>query len=680
MDHGSARLTRIALVASLAFACGVSSPPYAGTPAADAPGTPFDAPLAGPPLAPPLQVTGGFCEYRIGHFHAGFDFGTGQRVGKPVLAPARGHVARVRASGVGYGRSIYVATDDGRLLQFGHLDAYAEPLASYVRAVQDSSGQYEQDLWPEANRFRFETGAVIAWSGESGAGGPHLHFEIRRGDMAYHPYRAGLAVRDSAAPTLASLTLEPLDGASFVEGSAAPVTRRLGARPETLRVIGRLRTVVGARDGEWRGVDRMVPWSVGMEWEGRRVEARFDSVSWATDMAEGDAVYDAGRVVGDKGLLLWAPAGFRPRVMVSDVPIEQEAGTILVRPGDPPRTLRLWARDLGGNRTERKVTLTPGRERPDTTGALPKLVVAPGSAMELASLPGGWLRVQVRDVPAWSRGVRIVAGNVADIVPVSTGPGGATAVIRMTAPAAPGPWLTVIGSQGKTGKDHAWMRASSFQAAAISPTDSVTIEAQSYRVRVPAGTVFEPAVLLARGDEATPASGELRSGGASLRVEPAGLPLRRALRVALACPPTGMPRNVAFYRRSDNEWDWIGGSFDAGRGEFVAETRRLGQFSLMVDSVAPRVVLQRAPKKGAVRPYSRWALQATVSEAGAGLDPRASHFMIDGRRVATEWDSEARVLRWRPAKPPRSGKHQVTVVATDRAGNTRRTAGSFVLD
>src|SRR5262245_11751212 len=62
---------------------------------------PFDAPLAKSPLTPPLEVTGGFGEYRQGHFHAGFDFGTGKKVGQSVYAPLAGHVERIRASGVG---------------------------------------------------------------------------------------------------------------------------------------------------------------------------------------------------------------------------------------------------------------------------------------------------------------------------------------------------------------------------------------------------------------------------------------------------------------------------------------------------------------------------------------------------------------------------------------------------
>jgi hypothetical protein len=104
--------------------------------------------------------------------------------------------------------------------------------------------------------------------------------------MAYHPLRAGLVIADSSAPTLVSVTLEPLDEASWVERSAAPVTIPLGGSPATVTLIGRARAVVAARDGIWRGVDRMVPWSVSLGFDRVQVECRFDSVSWATDMSE----------------------------------------------------------------------------------------------------------------------------------------------------------------------------------------------------------------------------------------------------------------------------------------------------------------------------------------------------------------------------------------------------------
>src|SRR5439155_1485129 len=109
-------------------------------------------------------------------------------------------VERVRTSGGGYGRSIYLHADDGRLFVFGHLDAFDEPLASYADSVQRAIVEYEQDLAPPPGRFRVSAGQRIAWSGESGVGPPHLHLEIRIGDMAMNPLRAGLALPDTRVP------------------------------------------------------------------------------------------------------------------------------------------------------------------------------------------------------------------------------------------------------------------------------------------------------------------------------------------------------------------------------------------------------------------------------------------------------------------------------------------------
>ena len=92
---------------------------------------------------------------------------TGGKTGAPVLAPGAGVIERVRTSGVGYGRSLYLRVNGDRLIVFGHLDAFAPEIAAYVDSVQRSTGEYEQDLWPATGRFRVAAGERIAWSGET---------------------------------------------------------------------------------------------------------------------------------------------------------------------------------------------------------------------------------------------------------------------------------------------------------------------------------------------------------------------------------------------------------------------------------------------------------------------------------------------------------------------------------
>jgi hypothetical protein len=633
---------------------------------------PFSPKLTTAPLAGPLDVAGGFCEYRHGHFHAGFDLGTERRVGRPVLAPLSGTIERVRASGVGYGRSLYLRADDGRLLVFGHLDGYSGAVAAYVRAAQDSSSAYEQDLWPQAGRFRFRAGETIAWSGESGAGGPHLHFEIRRGDMAYHPGRAGLVVPDTAPPTLTDLTLEPLDADSRVAGSAGPRTFTL-ARRETINVIGRVRAIVGARDGIWSGVDRMVPWEVGMEWAGGRVVCRFDSVSWATDMEQGDLVYDAGRVLDSKGIVLWSRAGFRPRAFITDAPRALEAGTIRVRRGDPPRRLTLWARDLDGGRCERQVILVPPHESHDK--AQPPAPRGGKSSDEswdeswgdpplgFTALPGGAVRLvlpasYVRGTVEFSWGDHRRRASRGDDGWSAVFPAGASDSNR----------LVVGWSESHAGGGRHLRRMC--QTWRVSPVRAIELNehAGARTLQVPAGALFDDATLVAFTIPLEPA-GELEPLGDAWRVEPERLPLQRSVLVSAPSPSGVSLRGVGLYRRSEGEWQWIGGAGDSTAHVVSATTRQLGAFALFKDTRAPRVPRWDAVRDSTGLPYSRWSLEATLDEAGSGVSARDSWIEVDGRRVATEWDPEAGCLRWRPAAVPPPGGHRVRIVAADRAGN-----------
>ena len=654
-----------------AAASPVAASGVAGAPAG------FFPPLVRPPLDPPLVLTGGYGEYRGGHFHAGLDLGTGERVGKPVFAPLAGWIERVRASGAGYGRSIYLHAEDGRLLQFGHLDAFDEPLASYVAAVQESSGRYEQDLWPAVGRFRVAAGQRIAWSGESGAGGPHLHFEVRRGDVAYNPMRAGLEVPDPSPPSLVTLTLEPLDDASFVEGAAAPYTLRLGARPDTLTVEGRVRAVVGARDGTWHGVDRMVPWSVGLAFGDVRVECRFDSLSWATDMPEVDYVYDSGRVTGGKGLVLWAPAGFRPRVLLAEGPGDGDAGTLRVAAGDPPRALRLAARDLGGGEVERTVVLRPppaGSVGPDTTRVGPATArPAAGSGVTFAALPGHFLRATCVAPAGGSREVWFeMRGGDAG---------------RFRATLSGGAWSAVMPLR-EYGREHrlsvsgrsagrSWSRSWKFTPQPVSAAGgSVVLPGAGFSWTLPAGGAFEPAAVWTWEDDGGGAA-ELGRPLARVGIEPATMPLARAAEVTLD-PGRRAPDEAGLYVSDDGGWDFL--STQRERGRLAGRSRQLGTFGALVDTLAPRVTPLAAPARGRRAPYSRWALSARIVERGSGIDASASSFIVDGRRVPTEWDAEARVLRWRPLRAPAAGTHRYVVIATDRAGNTRRRSGRFVLD
>src|SRR5512140_1916610 len=280
------------------------------------------------PIEPPITVTSSFGEFRRGHFHGGIDLSTQQKVGREVHAITDGWVWRVRASGAGYGRVVYFRMTDGRTAVFAHLNANPPRVAAFVEAAQESLSRYEVDLYPAQGRLPFHRGDLLAWSGESGAGPPHLHFEIREGDDANvgtNPLRHGFPVPDSITPVLSGVTVQPYGAGSSVDGSpaarsyaavgggaagpaqAGPAALHLRDKP---RITGAALLTVRAFDPSGTG-NRLSPYLVSLSIDGvRQYEFALDRFQW--DKAhEVELAYDFARArAGDDYVLkLYRPIG-----------------------------------------------------------------------------------------------------------------------------------------------------------------------------------------------------------------------------------------------------------------------------------------------------------------------------------------------------------------------------------
>ena len=642
---------------------------------------PFFPPLERAPLDGALALTGNFGNSRSNHFHAGFDLETGGRVGKPVFAPLPGHIERVRASGIGYGRSVYLKADDGRLLVFGHLDAFDEPLASYVAAVQESTGQYEQDLWPDASRFPAHTGQRIAWSGESGGGGPHLHFEIRRGDMAMNPLRGGLSVPDTVAPRIMGVTFEPLDDASMVEGGCGPfrVTWPSGRDTVTLALDGRVRAIVHAMDAARAGRYELAPWSTSLEADGVQVDCRFDSVSWATDMSEIDFVYDRGRATesGNESLVLWSPAGSTPRVLAANAPGRSpELGALSIRRGDPPRLAHLVVQDVAGNRAERWVRLvatdSPVPPDPDRPEAGARQV---GVTFRVQPLADYRSRIELAGTPPRSDLVRVKMRE--SWHPATRGERGWSAIT----PELSRSTTVSLEAVGRSGGKEWHSRPVSFSVTPVTAGASAAYgRRHGFQWGVPEGGVFGHVAIWQQELGGPAPTAELEPLGEAHALLPAMLPLHRPISVSIALPRAASPSRAGLYRLSEDGWEYVGATYDSAARAIGSDSRRLGRFALFSDRRAPRIHLVRSARRPAVGPYSRWALEARLDEGGSGVDPSRSFFRVDGKRMPSEWDSEEHTLRWRPLHAPRRGAHRFEAQVADRAGNSSRVSGSFVID
>lgn len=174
-----------------------------------------------PPLNIPLLLSGSFGELRKNHFHSGLDIKTESREGLAVFAVQEGYVSRIRVSPWGYGKAIYIDHPNGNTSVYGHLSAYSDSIAIYVRNSQYELESFSVDLFPEPGKMKVEKGQLIAYSGNSGgSGGPHLHFELRetKTEQALNPLICGFSIKDEQSPEIKGLKIYPIGDSSSVDG------------------------------------------------------------------------------------------------------------------------------------------------------------------------------------------------------------------------------------------------------------------------------------------------------------------------------------------------------------------------------------------------------------------------------------------------------------------------------
>ena len=126
------------------------------------------------------NITSSFCEFRPRHYHAAIDIKTWNQTGYKIYAIDDGYVYRLRVSANGYGKAIYLKLKDGNYVIYGHLDGFTPELAAYADSVRLASKKNYMDRRGLARtKFPVKKGQHIGYTGKTGIGVPHLHFEIR---------------------------------------------------------------------------------------------------------------------------------------------------------------------------------------------------------------------------------------------------------------------------------------------------------------------------------------------------------------------------------------------------------------------------------------------------------------------------------------------------------------------
>ncbi|MGL4369169.1 MAG: M23 family metallopeptidase, partial [Spirochaetota bacterium] len=180
------------------------------------------------PIDRPKKLTGSFAEFRGARYHHGIDISCDKKKGFAVYAAASGRVESViyKNSGIGYG--LVLVHRGGYKTLYGHMDRFSEkilhdplvlPYADRIRAHKD----FRIDV--KGGGISLSRGDIIGYSGDTGIGAEHLHFELMDAEEnPLNPLRAGLIVPDDSSPVIRDITLVPLDEYSHCNGRNEPFT------------------------------------------------------------------------------------------------------------------------------------------------------------------------------------------------------------------------------------------------------------------------------------------------------------------------------------------------------------------------------------------------------------------------------------------------------------------------
>jgi hypothetical protein len=288
------------------------------------------------PVDIPVHLSSSFAEYRDGHLHAGVDIRCFGREGVPCRAVESGHVSRLRASPFGYGKAVYVAMDTGETAVYAHLSEFSAAIDSVVRKAQEEKGAYQVDFYPARGDLSLARGDIIGYTGRTGTGSPHLHWEIRdAGENPVNPLDLGWAIEDDVPPTIRRVEWLPLAAESRVEGACAPALVELRAidahtfaARETLSVEGRLGLAAQVHDRLGENSGSLAPYRVELEVDGV-VVASMEMKRFSYDQTlEVELAYDMTRsrtkgqyflfLFRRQGETLWNREFVRDGVIVTD--------------------------------------------------------------------------------------------------------------------------------------------------------------------------------------------------------------------------------------------------------------------------------------------------------------------------------------------------------------------------
>jgi len=580
------------------------------------------------PLASSTRyLTSNFMEYRPGRFHAGLDLKTATVTGFVVRAVEDGWISRVRATPGAYGRAVYLRGDSGRTYVYAHLERFNDVLQRRVRQNQSKTGSYRTQLQFAPSQIVIKQGEVIGLSGQSGTGGPHLHFEVRDAqNRPVDPQSVGFAVGDTIPPVIYEVRAWPVRATTVIQGKRQ--AHRLAADDGLSGGLPSLR-VTGPVAFSAKIIERS-------DIRGHRLEPSLIQLR-----VDGNLVYSCrneGFSFAENAMLRLEWVGLPG---VRQHWLHRRAGDSL--PGREGTTWYLGEEGKGLARGRHLVEILSSDQAGHAVEAHFELVVDDGPHGPMAIEDDAWLAVE--------DGVYVDLPNQSHVIK-----------------------LTPFFSEGSPADGEA---VPGFQWRLYSRATGDPVMADV--------VVCRRSLVLTAAQRIQAEKQGLLASGSATEFLAADWPIEASLPVkVLGGEISGQPGRWGLYHWDKERWLWTQKwtEVPSSGAEVALRIDRSGEYALFADYRAPLfvasdslVVVTREEKStvpGITQPA--WnALIVRYAEDGSGLDAASIIATLDGRRLIVEPDlPRDRILVEFPDQME-PGSHELSILVADRAGQQSST-------
>jgi len=572
-----------------------------------------------------------FAETRSAHLHSGLDIRTWGREGYKVFAARDAELYRIGIGPSGYGKVLYLKHPDASYTVYAHMQRFRPDIQSYADSIRLKDYRFELDHFVEEQRFTFKQGELIGYTGSTGVGPPHLHFEVRTPDFEpFNPLLTNLSIDDTLPPVISSIAVETLhpETLQFSDYEIIPPSGETGGTVDfgTVRTDSPIGISVNTHDRANRTPNLYAVYELFLIADG---DTLFHSQANNFDFNEASMMF----VDRSYPILAQTRRGFQRLYNVNgnELPIYKRLynrGLLGLKPGE--QVITIIATDYYGNRQKAEF----------------KLIADGESSIEMvASVPAYPLRLSEKDTSAVNEkkpgNIRKAPSyRILDRTPVARGPS-----------AALSEYSYILSDPGTP----------SVSLKTVLPGKKSVIQSSMYRawVEIPERSLYDTlSISMEYG---------VADNLPAIHFRPNRLPVRESMDFTMLLPDDiANDPFIGLYSYDEyrNRHTYISSTIN--HGVLKASINEFAELRIRRDSNAPwigRAEFQEHPTGISV-------IHLPVVDRDSGIDYRRSSIMVNGERGIIEYDNDKdHLIYYNPDVRFSRGGNDVKVKVYDRTGN-----------